>query len=377
MCSLVYFIAFCIKNTNQSTSVTTIKSTYASYEYKIHFYRLNGFWDGGGILRLKFINAAEVLGPEVGRGGGGGTLELKVTVDEIFGDISNELEYGRGGGTFGLNPIPNGLIGGAFWEDCTDVIGLEGGKIPNLEKLSLGFLLLVSGKGGFVCGVQNGDEQKELFGTTGLWRGGGGEFIDEMPMAGNVCRQLVELGLKPDTFELIELWMWADGPGEETFLLPKCNGSPLFENWGLHWDICCGKGEGELWFAKLGWVFWMKCAFGRSWKGVAHLKGGGGKGKPILLNIGGLPNNWWETFWKPGGLWVLGLFDKPGEAEVVDHKLFLKYWDLFVLECGWRLAADNCRLRAFILSSYAKCFFLAGSSGSDSAFKDACKNQPF
>lgn len=135
-------------------------------------------------------------------------LELKVTLDEIFGDISNELAYGRGGGIFGLNPIPKGSLGGGFWEDWTG-IGLMGGNIGccNLWKLSLGVWLLVLGKDGFVCGVQNGEEQKELFGTTGLRRGGGGEFIDEVPMAGNDCLQLDELGLKPGKFELTGLRM--------------------------------------------------------------------------------------------------------------------------------------------------------------------------
>lgn len=76
----------------------------------------------------------------------------------------------------------------------------------------------------------------------------------------------------------------------------------MFKKWGLHWDICCGKGIGEFGFAELGWVFWMKLDFGRSWKGVTDLKGGGGKGITSLFNVGGLPNKWWEPFWKPGGL---------------------------------------------------------------------------
>lgn len=123
-------------------------------------------------------------------------LELKVTLDETFGDISNELAYGRGGGIFGLNPTPKRLLGGGFWEDCTD-IGLMVGKLGwlNLGKLILGVWLLVLGKDSFVCGFQNGEERKGLFGTTGLRRGGGGEFIDEVLMAGNDCPQIDELGL--------------------------------------------------------------------------------------------------------------------------------------------------------------------------------------
>lgn len=149
------------------------------------------------------MNSVEVLvgitiGAYVGRGGGGGMLELKVTLDEMVGDISNELAYGWGGGIFGLNPIPNGLLGGLF--------GLIGGGKIDLGKFCLGFWLLVLGKYGLVCWVQNGGEWKELFGTTGLRRGGGGEFIDEVPIAGNDCLQLDELGLRPGKFEQTELW---------------------------------------------------------------------------------------------------------------------------------------------------------------------------
>lgn len=125
-------------------------------------------------------------------------LELKVTLEETFGDVSNVLAYGRGGGIFGLNPIPKRLLGGGFWEDCTD-IGLMVGKLGwlNLGKLILGVWLLVLGKERFVCGFQNGGERKGLFGTTGLRRGGGGEFIDDgwKWLAGNDCPQIDELGL--------------------------------------------------------------------------------------------------------------------------------------------------------------------------------------
>lgn len=140
---------------------------------------MNGFWDGGGTLKLQLIDWEKSfvgipLGLYVGRGGG--TFELKVTLGEIFWEMLNELEYGWGGGVFGLNPIPKGLLGSELWEEgCTGING-GGEKLGCTKfrgKLHLAVWLLVLGNGGFVCGVQIFVE-KELFGTTWLWKEGGG-----------------------------------------------------------------------------------------------------------------------------------------------------------------------------------------------------------